>query len=435
MTASLLRAPKISADETLRLGAIGSVALFVIIALWLALTKINGAVVASGKAVVHGNPKSVQSLDGGIVKEILVSDGMQVSSGQILLRFDPTLLKLRRDVLRNRLAAALARQARLEAEFSGQKAVIFGKLPDGISNDLFEAYAGGERSVFDARRAVLDGQKAQTDEKRLQLENRISGVDAQLMAVRRQHDSVIEELAGLEELGANGLIPQSQILELQRREADLAGRVATLEADLAEQRNAISEAVLGATQAERTFQESVVGDLQDVRATIEEQTLELARVAADLARTEIRAPVDGIVHEMQVSTVGGVVAPEQEMLKIVPTGQGVDFEVWVHPVSIDSVYPGQTVQLRFPAFDPRRTPSIKGTVQTISPDTITDPATRQSYYAVGVVVSEEEMARLGSVELVPGMPISAFLQTHARSVLSYLVEPISNLLSVAFRED
>jgi len=130
-----------------------------------------------------------------------------------------------------------------------------------------------------------------------------------------------------------------------------------------------------------------------------------------------------------------VVAPEQEMLKIVPTGQGVDFEVWVHPVSIDSVYPGQTVQLRFPAFDPRRTPSIKGTVQTISPDTITDPATRQSYYAVGVVVSEEEMARLGSVELVPGMPISAFLQTHARSVLSYLVEPISNLLSVAFRED
>lgn len=435
MTSAMLRNPKTDADATLRLGAIGSVALLLIMALWLALTNINGAVVASGKAVVRGNPKSVQSMDGGLVEEILVSDGMQVVTGQLLLRFDTSLLELRRDVLRNRFAAALARQARLEAEFGGQRAIVFPRLPDDLPSDLFEIYAAGERSVFDARRAVLDGQKAQTEERKLQLENRIEGIEAQLTAVSRQHASVLDELAGLGDLVTKGLIPQNQVLELQRREADLAGRIATLEADLAEQRNAISEATLAGSQADRAFQEGVVGDLQEVRSAVEEQALELARIEADLARSNILAPVDGVVHEMQVSTIGGVVAPEQEMLKIIPTGQGIDFEVWVNPVSIDAVYPGQLVQLQFPAFDPRRTPSIHGTVQTISPDTVTDPATRQTYYAVGVMVSEDEMSRLGSVDLIPGMPINAFLQTHARSVLSYLVEPLSSLLSVAFRED
>lgn len=435
MSATILRAPQTEPDTALRYGAIGSVALFVIMALWLGLTNINGAVIASGKAVVHGNPKSVQSIDGGLVKEIFVSDGMRVEAGQILLSLDPTLPELRRDMLRHRLAAALARQARLEAEFAGLDQIGQVSWPDGLTQDEISDYIAGERSVFEARRAVLDGRKSQTEERRIQLGNRIDGIAAQLIAVRRQHLSVTEELEGLADLGQNGLIPQSQILELQRREAELSGRIATLEADLAEQRNAISEAVLEATQAERGFQESVIGDLLKVRSEIEEQTLEIARVDAELARIEIRAPVDGVVHEMQVSTVGGVVAPEREILKIVPVGQGVDFEVWVDPTAIDSVYSGQTVQLRFPAFDQRKTPFLVGTVGSISPDTITDPATRQTYYAVGVTVPDDELARLGDAILIPGMPLNAFLQTHARSVLSYLVEPLSHLVSIAFRED
>ncbi len=435
MSTTVLQAPQTDPDSTLRVGAIGSVALLVIMALWLGLTNINGAVVASGKAVVHGNPKSVQSLDGGLIRELFVSDGMQVEAGQVLLSFDPTLLDLRRDMLRHRLAAALAKMARLEAEYAGLDQFQAPVMPDGLSQNEILSYIAGERSVFEARQAVLDGRAAQAAERNLQLGNRIDGIEAQLSAVRKQHRSVSEELAGLEDLSQSGLIPQSQILELQRREADLSGRMATLEADLAEQRNAISETELEVKQSIRGFQESVVSELLDARAEVEEQRLEIARVEADLDRIVLRAPVDGIVHEMQVSSVGGVVAPEREILKIIPVGNGVDFEVWVDPTSIDSVYAGQKVELRFPAFDQRKTPFLVGSVASISPDTITDPATRRTYYSVGVEVSEEELARLGDVALIPGMPINAFLQTHARSVLSYLIEPLAHLTSVAFRED
>lgn len=434
MTGGSVYSPQTEAGKTLKLAAAGSIALLVILALWLAFTSINGAVIAPGKAVVRGKPKILQSLDGGLVQNILVSNGEKVTAGQVLLRFDPTLLELRRDIFRHRLAEALAKQARLEAEYLNAPEIAFPSLPPQLAGLSIETYTKGEETVFSVRRAVLKGQIEQEREKRLQLENRITGVEAQIVAVDRQRVSVLDEIENLSELSANGLVPQSRMLELQRREADLTGRVATLRSELAENRNEIRESSLSLVQAERTFKEDVASKLQDVRGQVEEYTLEIAQIEADLARVELRAPVDGVIHDMQVATIGGVIAPEEEILKIVPVDDGVDLEVQIDPASIDSVYPGQVAQLRFLAFSSRETPFLTGQVTSISPDTLTDPVSRQPYYSVGVSVSEDELALLGEVALVPGMPVQAFLQTDARSVLNYLAEPLTSLVRQAFRE-
>ena len=187
-------------------------------------------------------------------------------------------------------------------------------------------------------------------------------------------------------------------------------------------------------QSEREFREQVVTDLRAAMRAREELVLQIVTARKQLDRIAIRAPVDGIVHEMQVSNAGGVVPPGETILQVIPVADGVDFEVRVAPDAIDQVARGQRAKVVFPAFDARTTPEIFGTVSDISPDSITDPATRQRFYRVRLAIPPEELARLGDRDILPGMPVEAFLQTGTRTVLSYLTRPLTDQLRRAFRE-
>ncbi len=425
---------KTSLAATTRFGVFASLALLIIGFVWMQSTMIAGAVIASGQAVVSGKPKVVQSLDGGVVAEIFVEDGDVVRAGDVLLKLDPTLLKINLDIYRNRLAEVTARESRLEAEYTGEPSITRLPVPVQLDGVVIERHYVGQQAVFQARREVLEGKKEQLDERILQFGNQTDGVNGQISSVRDQLEYVKRELDGLQALNKEGLARESQVLELQRAQAGLLGQMSQLQSELARIKNSIRDTELEILQSERTFKEEVVTELRDATATREELILDITTVEKQLERVDILAPTDGIIHEMQVYTVGGVVPPEATIVQIIPQAEGVEFELRIDPKAIDQIFVGQKAKVSFPAFDMRTIPEIFGTLSEVPPSSVTDPTTGQSYYRVGLSVPPAGLALLGNVDLIPGMPIEAFLETGERSVLSYLTKPLMDQLSRAFRE-
>ncbi|ABI93423.1 HlyD family type I secretion periplasmic adaptor subunit (plasmid) [Roseobacter denitrificans] len=429
-------------DLTLRLsmrsvflaGLIGLVALLGGVGFWAGTTLINGAVIAQGQAVVRGNAKQVQHLDGGIVADILVQDGDGVQAGDVLIRLDPTLVRMNLDVTRQRLADALTQQARLRAEQQGLGTLTFVypdlpfEMPDMAANEA------GQRAIFTARAAVQTGGRDQLAEAFRQFENQIEGLTSQMEAISAQIGFVSKDLDNMQVLVERNLARQSQLNDLNRTRADLEGRRAALASDIAQLSNARREAEIQTLQSERSFQESVVTDLRTITSQVDELILDIVTRAAQLDRINIRAPAAGIVHELQISTVGGVIDPGQVIAEIIPQDQALDFELRVQPQDIDQVYIGQEAETLIAAFDVNETPKLIGSVARISPNAIVDPQTGQSYYLINLTVPAEEIARLGGLRIKPGMPVEAYLATGERTVLGYLISPVTTQMRRAFRQ-
>lgn len=416
------------------LGGFGSVAMFVLLVLWAHFTQINGAVIASGQAVVRGNPKVVQSLDGGVVADIQVQDGDLVERGELLLSLDPTLLNINRDIFRNRLGEVVARRDRLEAEHRGFDRVRRSAAPEQLAGLDLEGQYAGQVEIFQTRRELQQGKKEQLHERIAQFENQIEGVEGQAVAKRDQLTFIRQELENTRKLNSQGLTREGDVLELQRAEAALLGDIVAHQSELARIRNSIRDTRLEVLQSDRQFKEEVVTELRDVTTQHEELLLEIVTIDKQLERIDILAPVDGIVHESQVYTVGGVVAPESVIMQIVPVSEGVEFEVQIDPTAIDQIYVGQAAKVQFPAFDLKSAPILYGELVKISPNTVQDETTGRVFYRATVVLPSEELSSLGPVHLVPGMPVEAFMQTGERSVLNYLTKPLADQLNRAFRE-
>jgi len=440
MTVSVLSRPDTGLRRPALIGAIGSLVLLVVLVLWAQFTMIEGAVIAPGQVMVRGLPKQVQNLDGGVVEEIRVANGDVVEAGQVLMRLDPTLLRVNLDIYRNRLAEALARKTRLEAEQLGlQEPDVAALRASGAMRYLaglsLDRHNKGQRQIMAARAEVLRGKSDQLREKVLQFGNQITGMEGLIASKRDQLGYTERELANMRKLSEQGLARESQVLELERGRADLLGQLASHQADLAGISNSVRDTELEILQTAREFREQVVTELREVSADADELILQIVTTQKQLDRVEMRAPVAGVVHELQVSTVGGVVAPGATVLEIVPLSEGLAFELRLDPRSIDSVHLGQRARVHFSALNSRSTPQVFGTLTGISPTSITDPATGQSFYRLQLSIAPEEMARLGTAQLVPGMPVEAFLDTGERSAMGYLIRPLSDQLARAFREE
>ena len=437
MSAEAFATPGLKTDmsRTGRIGMLAGLILMVAAFAWAYLTPISGAVIASGSAVVRGNPKIVQSLDGGIIDEIRVSDGDLVHAGDMLLRLDPTLLRINLEMYRNRLAETRAKISRLRAEQLGSKVLVFDydtefleDLPLGIIN-------AGQKEIFEARLEVMKGRKEQLREKIVQFYNQISGVEGLIQAKRDQLAFVEQELGDVSALHAEGLAREGQVFELQRSRSGLLGEISEHQSEMARIRNSIRDTELEILQSDRQFKEQVVTDLGEAVTQGEELLLQIVTARKQLERIDILSPVDGIVHEMQVFNAGGVVPPGETILQVIPVSEGVDFEVRVAPDAIDQVGQGQRAKVVFSAFSTRTAPEIFGTVSGISPSSVTDPSTGQSFYRVTLVIPPEQLALLEGHEILPGMPIEAFLQTGERTALSYLTRPLADQMRRAFRDD
>lgn len=426
--------PNTELNATARLGSLAGILLLVSVFAWMNFTLITGAVISPGQVMVRGDPKQVQSLDGGVVERIYAADGDLVKAGDVLLRLDPSLLQINLDIYRNRLAEVMTREIRLEAEYQGLDEPDFTVLRNDLRELNLAQHYTGQREMFDARREVLEGRKDQLAERILQFRNQTSGVEAQITAKREQLTFVKQELESQRNLQRQGLTRESQVLDLQGRESELLGQIAGHQSELARILNSIRDTELEILQADREFKEQVVTELRKATAEREELQLQIVTAEKQLERINILSPSDGIVHEMQVTTEGGVVAAGTTIAQVVPLAEGVEFEVRVNPQSIDQVFVGQTAKVIFPAFNLRTTPELFGTVARISPTSVTDETTGESYFRINLDIPTEELAKLGPVELIPGMPVEAFLQTGERSVLAYLTKPLVEQMEHAFRE-
>lgn len=402
---------------------------------WTWFTEINGAVIAQGSVEVSGRPKSVQHLDGGIIEEILVSNGDMVEAGEVLMRLDATLLAANLNIYYTRLAEATVRRDRLLAEQEGRPDITWTDLPipQGIVD--MNIIRSGEEEIFRSRLELQDGRREQLAEKILQFGNQTEGVRGLMQSKRDQLALMETEIASTQTLVDRGLSRESQLLGLLRGQADMLGQISEHTSELARIENSIRDTELEMLQIERQFREGVVTELRDASTQIQELSQQIFTTQKQLERVEIRAPDTGRIHELQFSTVAGVIAPGAVILQIIPRDDDLTFELQIDPASVDQVYPGQDATVRFPAFNQRTTPELSGNVLDISPTSVTDDATGITFYRVSVTIPPQELAKLTDLELVPGMPVQAFLQTGKRTVLNYLTKPLVEQLNQAFREE
>jgi HlyD family secretion protein len=418
--------------------AIAAAALFLVLGVGVigATTELAGAVIAAGALVVESSVKKVQHPTGGIVGELLVHDGSRVQVGDLLIRLDETMAQANLAMVDKSLAELYARRARLEAERDGSDAIEF---PDDLLQSAQQQadigrVVTGERRLFELRRQAQDGQKAQLRERVSQLKEEVRGYTEQSAAKVKEIEFIGRELEGVRDLFSKNLIPISRVTALERDGARLEGERGQLVATIAQGKGKISETELQIIQVDQTMRSDVAKELADIRAKIAELVERRVTAADQLQRIDIRAPQAGVVHQLSFFTTGGVVAAGEQIMLIVPQADDLIVEVRVDPQKIDQLQLGRPATLRFPGFNQRTTPELNGRVTRIAADVIQDQRTGQPYYLVRIGLATDEIERLNGLKLVPGMPVEAFISTGERTMLSYLLKPLTDQARRAFRE-
>jgi len=424
----------VSIRRHLRAGAAVTLMLIGGVGTWAFATNIAGAVIAQGKVVVDTNVKKVQHPAGGVVSELLVREGDHVAEGEVLVRLDATLTLANLAIVSKGLNELVARKARLEAERDGTDEVtIPSELTRNADNSDIARIIDGEMRLFTIRRQARVGEKEQLRQRIAQLREELVGYAAQEQAKAREISLIGRELEGVRTLWDRQLMSMTKLTALEREEARLKGEHGLLVATQAQVKGKISETELQITQVDRNLASEVARELREVDAKIGELVERKVAAEDQIKRIEMRAPQNGQVHQLAVHTIGAVIAPGELVMSIVPVTDMLKIEANVAPQDVDQLLIGQQAVLRFSAFNHQTTPEINGTLDRVSPDTITDQRTGQPYYTVRISVDAAEITRLGAVKLVPGMPVEVFAQTGARTAISYLVKPLRDQLARAFR--
>ncbi|MGB9365145.1 MAG: HlyD family type I secretion periplasmic adaptor subunit [Xanthobacteraceae bacterium] len=401
---------------------------------WAATTELSGAVIAPASVVVDTNVKKIQHPTGGVVGELFVRDGQRVSAGNIVLRLDDTVTRANLAIVLKGLDEMTARRARLlaerdRAEEIGFPAEFFARAKDPDVAAIMD----GERKLFESRRGVRLGQKSQLKERVAQLGEEIQGHLALQKAKAEEIDLIRRELEGVRELWSKNLVQINRLIALEREAARLTGERAQSIFAMAQSRGKISEIELQILQIDQDLGSEVAKELRELDGRFGEFIERKVAAEDQLKRVDIRAPQDGVVHQLAVHTFGEVVTSGNPVMLIVPDADALSVEARVSPQDIDQLHLGQPAGLRFSGLNQRTTPEINGVVGRISADVSQDQRSGQSYYTVRINIEAQEAARLGSVKLIPGMPVESFMKTHDRTVLSYFVKPLNDQVSRAFR--
>jgi len=403
---------------------------------WAATSEFAGAVIAQGSLVVDTNVKKVQHPTGGVVAELRVRDGDIVNAGDMVIRLDDTQTRANLAIVTKGLDELAARRAREEAELEGREKVDFpGELTARKDDPEVGHVLSGEAKLFEIRRKTREGLKAQLSERVSQSEEEITGLIAQVASKDKQVEWIKKELEGVRELWAKQLVQFSRVTALEREQARLEGERGQLVASIAQSKGKIAETKIQILQIDQDMRTEVGKDLADIRGKTAELIEKKVAAEDQLKRIDIRAPQNGMVHQLDVHTVGGVVSAGQQIMLIVPAADKLIVEAKVQPQDIDQLSIGQAAVMRFTNFNSRTTPEINGEVIVISADVTLDQRTGVSYYTVRIGVPPIELARLDpAIKLVPGMPVEVFVQTKVRTVVSFFVRPFQDQIARAFRE-
>jgi len=404
-------------------------------AAWGATAPLSAAVIAGGRIEVAGNIKRIQHETGGTVAQILVVEGEHVAQGQVVARLDPTNAQAALDIIANKLDELWITAARLKAERDGAGAI---ELPAVLAGRQAEpavaALIATEQRLFAVRVTARSGQKDQLAARIGQYESQVAGLRTQQAAKARQLALTAADLAAARELLGKGIATQARVNDLERDYARLQGEQGQIEADIAEIGGRIAETRLQVLGIDQGAIADAGRELGDATSAIAELSQRRLAAAEQLKRTEIRAPAEGIVYQLAIHTVGGVIGPGEILASIVPTSGALDVEARLSPADIDAVAAGQRATIRFPGLNHSTTPELEATVAVVGADLTEDPATRLAYYPVTLDIAEGESAKLNGVALVPGMPVEAFIAEAPRTFLDYLLQPIGDRMAHALRE-
>ena len=428
-----------SAQASIRLHLIVGLTVVVVLAGglggWASTAEISGALIAPGSIVVESSVKKVQHPTGGVVGEVRAHDGDLVKAGDVVVRLDDTVTKANLAIVTKNLDGMLARAARLQAEQQGLDKIVFpAALLDRANDPDVKDVMASEAKLFEVRTTGRVGQKQQLRERIAQLKEEIAGLEAQAKAKDQEIALVDKELVGVRTLYDQHLVQLTRLTTLERDSARLVGERAQYVASMAQAKGKITETELQIIQVDKDMVSDVSKDLREANDKIGEYVERKVTAEDQLRRVDIRAPQDGMVEQSTVHTVGGVITAGDAIMMIVPQADDLQVEARVNPQDIDKLQIGQKTLLRLSAFNQRTTPELNGVVMRVSPDVTTDQRTGQSYYTIRVSMPPAEVARLGEVKLIPGMPVEAFVQTGDRTMLAYLIKPLRDQLMRAFRE-
>ena len=403
---------------------------------WAALAPLDKGVAVSGKVMVSGHRKVVQHPSGGIVERIDVRDGDKVAAGQVLIRLKETPLLGQAQSLRSQFYGSLASEARLNAERDGVASVSFPvELTAMAAEPEVASNLALQRQLFDSRRQALLLDQQGIDES-------IAGAEAQLRGVRDsqaskvlQRTALTEQLQGLRELAREGYIPRNRLLDSERVYAQVLGSISEDYGRIGQLQRQVLEMRLKIRQLAEEYQKEVRTQLADTRVRTEDLRNRLASAEFELANSQLRAPVAGIVVGLDVFTEGGVIKPGQALMEIVPQGEPLLVEARVPVELADKVHAGLPVELMFSAFSQSTTPRVAGEVMLVSADRQVDERTDEPYYTLRAQVSDAGMAQLAGLQIRPGMPVEAFVRTGERSMLNYLFKPLLDRTHMALVEE
>ncbi len=403
---------------------------------WSTFAPLGSAAYAPGFVAVEDSRKTIQHLEGGIVKEIAIKDGQMVKKGDLLIVLDDTQLKAHLEIIEAQYKAVLALSARLEAERDNRESIQFDDYLKANTDDpdVIELMRIQER-VFNTRKTAREGEIEVLKQRIEQLQEQINGLREQQKSNRKQIRLFKEEIVDFQVLLKQGFTDKTRMREMERRVAELEGETAQNSSQMMALKIKMGETKLEIIQIENRYQLEVAEQLSETVMQINDLQERRLALQDKLSHTNIVAPDSGMVLGLSVHTIGGVIAPGKPILEIVPQGENLIVEARVSPVDIDKVHVGLVSEIRFSAFESATTPVIEGEVLTVSADILTDENTGVPYYLVRIGVTPEGYKKLGDLKLLPGMPAEVLIKTGERTLFEYLIQPATNRLARSFIED
>lgn len=398
-----------------------------------AIIPIGGAVIGSGQFGVESRVKRIAHPSGGVISEIRVRDGDVVKKGQVLIRLDTTVSGVSADLSSQTVEQLLAQQARLTAERDEMARIPFSGELTSASNESARAAMMAQARLFELKRREHSGIRAQLRERVSQLNQQISGYQAQIAALRQQQVLLKPEREGVRDLWEQDLVTINRLNQLERSAVDIDGQIASLNAQIAQTQARISETREQDIQLQQQWRSEAATELAQVTAALNEQQVKSASAGDMYERSLIRAPYDGVIDKLAFATIGGVIQPAETIMEIVPVTDRMVVEAAISPSDVDRVHVGQEARIKITTFNEQSAPDLNAKVSFVAAERTTNPDNGASFYRVKIEVDSEAVKREG-LEIKPGMPAEAFISTGSRTMLSYITRPLREQFDRAFRQ-
>lgn len=404
--------------------------------LWAALAPLDEGVPSQGHVAIDTKRKSVQHLSGGIIKEVLVGEGDRVKEGQLLIKLDDATAKANFEAIRQRYLGLRAMQGRLLAEQAGQSMVTF--HPDLVAaagDPLIKQQMMNQEQLFRSRKAALQADLQSIQESIQGQQGLTQAYEGMMVSRRNQFSLLNEELGNTRSLVKEGYVPRNRQLELERQVSESSTAIAELQGNTIRARSSMAELRQRAISRQQEYRKEVESQLADVTREVLSDAGKFVALQDDLRRTEILSPADGQVVALSAQSVGGVIGPGQKVLDVVPANEALVLETRVQPQLIDRVHAGMPVDVRFSSFANSPQLVVQGKLVSVSGDLLTDPQNGTGYYLARVNVTPEGLKKLGKRQMQPGMPVEVVFKTGERSMLTYLLHPLTKRIAASMNEE